>query len=575
MNFGFWRRKRDKELDAEIQSHLNMAARDRVERGESAKEAERSARRQLGSVTLVKETTRDVWGGRLLADFAQDVRCGFRALKRKPGYAVVAVLLLALGVGLNSAMFSAVYAVLLKPLPFRDVDRLIFVWKQNPERGWLRNNVSAVDILEWRKNSQTLEDMAAFTAASCVIAGAGEPEEDPCEVQESNLFPLLGVAPFRGRLFSRDEDRKESPRAAILSYGFWQRRFGGDSAAIGKPIEINGSIFTVVGVMPASIAHLYAPAGYTSPAVWLSGIGLSPVGEWNNYSAIARLRPGASLESASRELDTVSAAIDQTHPSLKGWRTQPFRIRDASSGDVRPILLILLGAVTFVLLIACANVANLTLAHGAARSSEFAMRKALGASDWRLIRQILTESLLISMVGGGLGVLLAAATTEGLFKLAPRMLVNAAPGLSTGELDGRVLLFAFATAIVTCFLSGLAPAFRFAKGNTNESLKESGRSSIDTGGSRRFRDALVIAEIALSMVLLTVAGLMVRTLSGMKRVNLGFNPANVLTMRVPLSDKRYQDQRVTAEFWRRVTAAAEALPGVECASVTRGLPIED
>src|SRR5258708_3200378 len=308
--------------------------------------------------------------------------------------------------------------------------------------------------------------------------------------------------------------------------------------------------------------------------IWLFGIALSPTRTSNEYNSVARLKPGATLKQAETEMDSVSAGIDVAYQDLKGWRADPLYLREKLAGDVRPALLVLLGAVTFVLLIACANVANLMLARGAERSSEFAVRKALGASQLRVILQVLTESLLISIAGGGLGVLLALWGKRGIATLAPRMLLSAAPGLTAGGLDARVLALPFGIALATTLLFGLVPALRSARRDANDALKEAGRSSLQSGGGRYFRNTLVSAEIALSMVLLVGAGLMIRTLGRLGSLTLGFDPSNVLTMRVPLAGVRYTDHQTVAEFWRQVVASVETLPGVESASVTRGLPIE-
>ena len=505
----------------------------------------------------------------------QDLRYGLRMLAKSPGFTTVAVLTLALGIGANTVIYSAVYAVLLKPLPFKDPGRLVFVEKKNPPRGWVRNPVSPAEILAWRNESSAFEDLAAYTQTSCVLSGRGEPEEDPCERVSGNLFPVLGVSPLRGRTFSANEDRSEAPRAAILSYGLWQRRFGADQSVIGRAIELNGASTTIVGVMPANFSHLYATPYGTVPELWVSGIGLSPALTWNDYFGIGRLKTGITVQQAEARMDPISARIGQVHPDLKGWRADLMSLRTMLSGDTRSALMVLMGAVIFVLLIACANLANLLLARGAGRAGEFAVRNALGASRGRILRQLLTESLVISVAGGSLGVLLASWGCKGLAALAPPFLLNSAPGLAAGAADLQVLGCTLIAVLATTFLFGLAPALAGARPNLTETLKETGRNALQSPRSRRFRSALVVTEIALAMVLLVGAGLMVRTLTELGRVNVGINPANVLTLRVPLSGPHYQEPRTSAEFWRRVVASVEVLPGVESASVSRGLPIAD
>lgn len=420
----FGRRRKLKDFSAEIEAHLQLEIERLQESGLSGEEARAAAHRAFGNVTQAQErfyeSGRWLWWDHLL----RDARLGLRMLAKSPGCTAVAVLTLALGMGANTLIFSAVYAVLLKPLPFKDSDRLVFVAKKNPPRGWNRNPISPAEILAWRNQSQALEDLAAYTQKHCVLTGAGEAEENPCEVISSNLFPVLGVTPIRGRTFSADEDKPEGPRVAILSYGLWQRRFAADEKVIGGAIDIDGTSYTVVGVMPANFSRLYAPPYHAlseaGAELWLAGIALSPTSAWNDYFGIGRLRPDIGLQQASARMDTVSVRIEAIHPDLKGWRAQLMSLRTMTSGNTRPALLVLMGAVIFVLLIACANIANLLLARGASRANEFAVRNALGASQGRIVRQLLTENLVVSLAGGVLGVLLAYFGSKGLIALARR-----------------------------------------------------------------------------------------------------------------------------------------------------------
>ncbi len=570
----FRRRRQASDFREETEAHIELEIERLRESGLNAEEARAAARRAFGNVTHAEErfyeTHRRLWWDCL----CQDVRFGLRMLRKTPGFTAVAILTLALGIGATTVIFSAVYAVLLKPLPFRDAGRLVFIQKKNPPRGWTRNNISPAEILAWRGQSGAFEDVAGFTGTSCVLNGAGEAEEDPCEVAESNLFPLLGAAPLMGRTFTPAEDQETGPPVAILSYGLWQRRFGADPGVIGRAIEINRASCTVVGVMPASFSHLYASPFGTVPALWPSGIGLSPELAWNNYWGIGRLKSGVGLQEAAAQMDQVSLRIEQAIPDLKGWRAQLMTIRTMVSGDTRSALLVLMGAVVFVLLIACANMANLLLARGASRANEFAVRNALGASEGRMVRQLLTESLLITLAGGMLGVLLASWGCQGIAALAPPFMLNSAPGLAGGAADLRVLAFALATILATTFLFGLAPALQSARPHLTETLKETGRGAGHSRRSGRFRSVLVVSEIALAMVLLVGAGLMIRTLTGLSRVNLGFNPAHILTLRVPLSGNRYEQAQAQADFWEHAVAAIQALTGVESASVSRGVPVD-
>ena len=570
----FRKDQRERELSAEMESHLAMHIEDNLRAGMSAEEARRQALIKLGGLEQTKEMVRERRGLPVLEVLLQDLRYGARMLRKNPGYASVAIVTLALGIGANAAIFSAVYASLVRPLPFRDADRLVAIWKKNLPRGWVRNPISPAEFLAWRDQTQAFEDMAAFTETSCVLTGGGDAEEDRCEMVASNLFPLLGVEPLRGRGFLPDEDKPGGAKVAILSYGLWQRRFGAEERVIGSMIHVNGTSYTVAAVMPASFSHLYASPYSSLPQLWLSGIALAPTLTWNDYFAIGRLKRDATLKRAETEMDLVSLHLEETYADIKGWRAQLMTLRTLVSGDTRSPLLVLMGAATFVLLIACCNVANLVLARGAGRANEFAMRKALGAGQRRLIRQLLTENLLISLAGGALGILLAVWGNKGLLALAPRSLVKSTPALAGAAVDLRVLFFTFAIAFATTLLFGLAPAIQNARSRASATLKETERSSLQSSRSGRFRGILVTTEIACAMVLLTGAGLMIRTLAGLSRVNLGFNPVNVLTMRVPLSGARYTQPQAQAEFWRQAVASVETLPGVESASVARGLPLE-
>src|SRR6266403_4024740 len=371
------RKRPASDFHAEIEAHLQNEVERLQEQGLSDEEARAAAHRAFGNVMHAEErfyeSGRWLWWDHLW----QDIRFGLRMLAKGPGSTAVAVLTLALGIGANTVIFSAVYAVLLKPLPFKGSDRLVFIEKKNPPRGWNRNPISPAEILAWRDQSGACEDIAAYTQRTCVLNEAGEAEEDPCEVISSNLFPLLAVAPSRGRPFSVEEDQPQGPRVAILSYGLWQRRFAADEKVIGRAFEVNGDSYTVVGVMPSNFSHLYASPYGALPELWLSGIGLSPALVWNDYFGIGRLKPGISLQQAEAQMNTVSERIEPTHNDLKGWRAQLMTLRTNASGDTRVALFVLMGVVIFVLLIACANIANLLLARGSGRANEFAVRNAL------------------------------------------------------------------------------------------------------------------------------------------------------------------------------------------------------
>jgi len=400
------------------------------------------------------------------------------------------------------------------------------------------------------------------------------PHEAACEVVSSSLFPMLGVAPFRGRAFRADEDNPGSAPAAILSYGLWQRRFGGDDQVVGQSIAINGVPHSIVGVMAAGFPHTYTSPFSPIPELWVSGIALSPTNTWNDYVAVGRLKPGVGLQQADTVMGLTSADLDQIYPDLKGWRPELHTLRDVNARETKSALLVLMGAVTFVLLIACANVANLLLARGTSRAHEFALRSALGAGRWRVVRQLLTESAVIALTGGALGVALAWVGTKALFAIAPEYLLNSAPQLSTHPLSGRVLLIAVTASLATTMLFGLVPAIHGAKPDVSGTLKETERRSFDPRRAR-LRRALVVSEVALAMVLLVGAGLMTRTLTSLRRINLGIDTSHALTLRIALPGERYRNQQVAARFWTNLVERVRRVPGVEAASVVRGTPIGD
>jgi putative ABC transport system permease protein len=571
------RRRQTSDFSAEIEAHVQLETERLREQGMSEQDARAAARRAFGNLTQVQEhfyeRGRWVWWDHL----SQDIRFGLRMLAKSPGFTATAVLTLALAIGANTAIFSAVYAVLLKPLPFKDSGRLVFIEKKNPPRGWERNPISPAEILAWRNQSGAFNDVAAYTQRHCVLTGTEQAEEDPCEVISSNLFLMLGLTPIRGQTFSADADRPEGPRLAILSHELWQRRFAADESVIGRAIDIDGASYTIVGIMPPNFSHWYAPPYHavseSFAQLWLSGIALSPTIAWNDYFGIGRLKSGISLPQAAAQMDAVSARIDGMYPELKGWRAQLVSLRAMSSRETRPALLVLMAATIFVLLIACANIANLLLARGASRASEFAVRNALGASQGRIVRQLLTESFVVSVTGGVLGILLASWGSKALVASAPASLLKSAPGLAGGPVNLRVLIFSFVTVVLTTVFFGLAPALQSAHPHLTETLKETGRSSLQSLRNRRFRNALVVSEIAVALVLLVGAGLMVRTLAQLRRVNLGFNPSNVLTLRVPLSGERYKEPQAQAQFWERALSAVQSLPGVEAATVSLRLPV--
>jgi len=505
----------------------------------------------------------------------QDLRYAARQLRKSPGFAVVAVLTLAVGIAANTTIFSVIDAVLLKRLPFPQADRLVTLWGVNPSRGWADNPISPRWFVEWQRQNHVFSDMASFQPMiSFNLSGTGMPEEVAGEATTPNLLTLLGVRPELGRGFMVEEGKPDS-RVAVLSHGLWQRKFGSDRHAIGKQILLNGEPYTIVGVLPANFSHSYTSPFLPSPQVWVAGFDPNAI-TWDDksYGAIARLKPGVNLEQAQSEMATIARRIEQQYPEDKGWGVALYKAQEKSVEYTRPALLVLWVAVSLVLLIACANLASLLLARTEGRSRELAVRVALGASQTRLLCQLLTESLLLSGLGAGAGLLLAVWTTKTAVAATPSFLLQAMPGLQDAEVNGQVLGYCLLAAMITGLLFGLAPALGRSRASINESLKEHGASSTQSPQSHRLRGFLVVSEFALALVLLVGAGLMIRTLAVLSKLNLGFDRSHVLTMKLPLLDVKFQSTSRRIEFLRQLLPRLNALPGVQSATLTRGLPIE-
>lgn len=505
----------------------------------------------------------------------QDARYALRQFRNNPGFTGVAVLTLALGIGATSAIFSAVNALLLKPLPYKDPSGLVMVWEQNPHRGWFENIVSGPNFLDWKKQNHVFTDMAAFESYSFNLSGGGTPEEVAGERVTENFFSVLGVAPLRGRLFLPEEDSR-ARAAVVLSYGLWQRRYGADPSITKKSISLNGESYPIVGVLPASFTTDYSASFAPDSQLWLSGIApLSEGREFHTYHAIARLKSSVTLRQAQAEMSTIAARIEQQYPESKGWSVALIRLHDQVVEYSRPALLVLLGAVAFVLLIACANVANLLLVRATRRAREIAIRSALGASRAQVVRQILVESTLLAILGAALGLALAGSGSAVLVRLTPSAPVNLeGSGITTGaSINSIVLAFAFVVALGTGILFGLVPALTASKLDVHETLKESGLSLTAGMKGRRLRDLLVVGEFGLALALLVGAGLMIKALSHLHGVDIGFNPNHLVSMKVPLEGPQYQNPRKQVEFFQELLARIEHLPGVECATVSRGIPM--
>jgi putative ABC transport system permease protein len=499
----------------------------------------------------------------------QDVRYSLRQLRKSPGFTTIAVLTLALGIGANTAIFSVVNAVLLRPLPYKDSDRLVMVWEQNPHRGWFQNVVSSANFLDWKKQNHVFADMAAFESVPFNLTGDNKPEEVAGERVTTSLFSVLGVQPLRGRLFVPEEEQ-HGRAAVVVSYGLWQQRYGGDPGLVGRNISLNGESYPVVGIVPPSFADDYSASFAPHSRVWISGLDLQPEGrEFHDYNAIARLKPGVTLVQAQAEMNTIAGRIEQQYPESKGWGVALVGLYDQIVQYARPALLVLLGAVGLVLLIACANVANLLLVRATGREKEIAIRAALGASRAQIIRQFLIESTVLSMIGAAVGLALAVWGSQILVRLSP----PETPGVAGAGINTFVLLFMIAVALGTGITFGLVPALNASKFKLNESLKESGRSSTASPSGRRLRNALVICEFGLALTLLVGAGLMIKALAHLRGVDIGFNPNHLVSMEVPLVGPQYDQPARQVQFFHQLLDRIETLPGVEAATISRGVPI--
>ncbi|MFP5264165.1 MAG: ADOP family duplicated permease [Blastocatellia bacterium] len=566
MRFPLWRS--DKDLDEEIQTHLKMAMRDRMERGETAEQAKDSALREFGNVVLIKEVTRDMWGWTSLEQLAQDLRFGLRMLAKRPGFALVAIITLALGIGANTAIFSVVNTVLLRPLPYKDADRLVAVWEDGSEQGFPRNSTTPANFIDWRDQNQVFEGMAALGRQSFNLTGAGEPEKIDGRRVSANLFDLLGVEAHLGRGFLPEEDQPGANRVVVLSYGLWQRRFGSDAGIIGKALNLNGESYAVVGVMPPRFQfpsredEMWVPMAFGSREAVNRGRHFLEV--------IARTKSGITLQQVQAEMNTIAARLQQQYPDINNSTgCVVVSLHEQVVGDIKTALLVLLGAVGLVLLIACANVANLLLARAAVRQKEIAIRVALGAGHVRLIRQFLTESILLSVLGGGAGLLMALWGISLLKAFIPENISQ----VQAVAVDARVLVFTLLVSLLTGLIFGLAPMTQASKVDLNETLKEGGRDSAAGSRGNRIRSLLVITEVAVSLILLVGAGLLINSFMRLSHIDPGFRASNLLTMRIMLPPLKYPDHARRSAFYTDLIRRVEALPGVRSAAVTNWIPL--
>jgi putative ABC transport system permease protein len=499
----------------------------------------------------------------------KDIRYGVRGLVKRPGISFIAIITLAIGIGANSAIFSAVNALLLKPLPFPELNRVVAIWDKMPSRGVLHNEVTVANYLDWRAQSQSFEQLALYRWWSTNLAGVEQPERIQGFLVTANFFDALGMKPIMGRNFTEEENSPGKDSVAIITHSLWQRRFGGDPNIINKQLKLNSITRTVIGVMPERFnfpkgAEIYAPLAMT-PALMGSR-------DSHGYYVIGRLKSGVSMTSAQADIDAITARLEQQYPTTNtGWGATVFPILKDTVRQYDTALWVMMGAVGFVLLIACANVANLMLARASGRQKEIALRSALGASRWRIVRQLLTESVILALLGGALGVLVAFWGIEALRAANPGDAARFAPGWYQLGMNFYVLAFTLGLSLFSGIVFGLAPAWQVSKPNLNNALKEGGRQA--SGGSHRLRSSLVVFEVAMSLVLLVGAGLAFRSFLALLKTSPGFDPDNLMTMSLVLPGAKYKEEAQRDTFYRDLVQRTKELPGVQSAAIVNYIPL--
>jgi putative ABC transport system permease protein len=552
----------ESEIDEEVRAYARMLADEKERSGMSAEEARRAAAIEVGGVEQVKENVRDVRLGTCLGTIAADARYGLRALGRNPGFAFAAVLALALGIGATAAIFSVVDAVLLRPLPYREPDRLAVVLHRRV------NPVAPANFLDWKRQSTAFESMGAADNWVPNLTGGDEPESVQALRVTADILPMLGIRPLTGRVFLPEEEEPGKEHEVVLSHRLWQRRYAGDPKVVGQSLLLNGEPYTVVGVMPPGFD--FPPFWATGTELWVPNV-LAPRAAnrgGQSLRVFGRLKRGVTLDFARAEMAAITARLEKQFPGSNREVTVN-SLTDTVVGDVRPALLVLLAAVAFVLLIACANVAHMLLARAASRQREVAVRAALGASRSRMIRQFLTESLVLALFGGAGGVLLALWGTKLLVSLGPAHL----PRLETVALDARVLAFTLGISLLTGIAFGLAPAFKASRRDLTESLREGERGATEGSQRSRLRNVLIASEFALALVLLIGAGLMLRSFAALEAIDPGFDPRRVLTLMVSVAGTREAEPPLRAGFYRQALERIRALPGVASESAINHLPL--
>ncbi|HEU0175713.1 MAG TPA: ABC transporter permease [Blastocatellia bacterium] len=560
------RGRHEREMEEEMRFHLEMQIEQNLASGMAPEEAHYAARRQFGNQTWLKEVSREMWSLNSIETLIQDLRYGARRLIKNPGFTLIAVITLAFGIGANTAIFSVVNAVLLRPLPYPNSERMVYIFEGKQSDPKAENSISPHNFTDIRSRNQSFDSYFAFNYMSFTLTGDQQPEELNGVQASADFGRVVGIAPFLGRVFTTEEDAPGKGHVALISDGLWRRRFGADPQILGRNVQLNGEPYTVIGVMPPNFdfpnpnIEVWAPlaldlAKYSRGTAFLTGA--------------ARLKPNVTVEQARADLQNIAEQLKKEIPNFDpAFTLKVETVREHLFGDLARLLMILLGAVALVLLIACVNVANLMLGRATARWKEMALRSALGASRWSLVQLLLVESALLAVIGGVLGLLLASYGVNALVAINP----IATPTHEKIAIDGYVIAFTFLISFFAVALFGLAPAWQATKTDLNQALRENSRSATGARRLKLMRGALAVAEISLSLVLLVSAGLLLESLWRLLNVNPGFRAENVVTCSINLPRAKYPDDRRQAEFFRRTLEQARAIPGVESAGFGTSLP---
>lgn len=552
------------EIHDELRHHVDLTAEALERDGWSPADARAEAIRRVGNLPSLQDRGYDVRGGGGLEATVRDTRFALRLMARQPGFTLIALLTIGLGIGATSTIFGVANGVLLKPLPYPEPDRLAMVWMTNARINLREDWHSLPNIEDYRAANSTFDAIAVYNTAATNLTGAGDAQRLTGARASANLFSVLGVNAARGRVFTAEEDQPERDAVVVLSHGLWTRVFGADPAIVGRSVEFSGRRREVIGVMPEGFAFPSRDTEFWVPNAPGEALRNSRGSLW--LMAIGRLKPGVSVAQAQADLDPIAADIVRRFPTQEGYGIYVVGYHDQLVARTRPAILALLGAVGFLLLIACVNVANLLLSRAAVREREIALRTAIGAGRWRLVRQLLTESAVLALVGGALGVAIAWAGLRTLVSTAPAEL----PRLSDITLDWTVIGFAFGAAAITGLIFGLVPALQISRAGMGHALKEGGRGA-SAGIGRVVRRALVVVQVALALTLLTGAGLMAQSFLRLQQVALGFDGNRVVTMQVTLAGQAYQTPASAVDYFTRLVTRVRAEPGVEDASLISGL----